>query len=91
MEKEIEVSEAESLLAICEPGIIDKIRYFVKSGTHIFEVDEFSSENHGLTIAEIELSDEDETYIKPKWLGTEVTGQAKYYNSSLAQKPFSEW
>lgn len=90
-EKEIEVSEAESLLAICEPGSIEKTRYFVRSGVHIIEVDEFGSENQGLTIAEIELSDEDETYLKPKWLGTEVTGQAKYYNSSLVKKPFNQW
>lgn len=90
-EKEIEVSEAESLLAICEPGSIEKTRYFVRSGVHIIEVDEFGSENQGLTIAEIELSDEDQTYLKPKWLGTEVTGQAKYYNSSLVKKPFNQW
>lgn len=90
-EKEIEVSEAESLLAIYEPGSIEKTRYFVRSGVHIIEVDEFGSENQGLTIAEIELSDEDETYLKPKWLGTEVTGQAKYYNSSLVKKPFNQW
>lgn len=90
-EKEIEVGEAESLLAICEPGSIEKTRYFVRSGVHIIEVDEFGSENQGLTIAEIELSDEDETYLKPKWLGTEVTGQAKYYNSSLVKKPFNQW
>ena len=90
-EKEIAVDEAESLLAICEPGTIEKVRYFVRSGIHIFEVDEFGSENQGLTVAEIELVQEQESYMKPKWLGTEVTGQAKYYNSSLVRKPFNTW
>ncbi|MCA0933835.1 CYTH domain-containing protein [Lutimonas saemankumensis] len=90
-EKEIDVSEAENLLLICEPGTIEKIRYFVKSGAHIFEIDEFGLENQGLTVAEIELNDEEESYIKPLWLGAEVTGQAKYYNSSLARKPFNQW
>lgn len=90
-EKEIDVKEAENLLAICEPGTIEKVRYFVKSGVHIFEVDEFGLENQGLTIAEIELADEEESFAKPKWLGAEVTGQVKYYNSSLARKPFNQW
>lgn len=90
-EKEIDVKEAENLLVICEPGTIEKVRYFVKSGVHIFEVDEFGLENQGLTIAEIELADEEESFAKPKWLGAEVTGQVKYYNSSLARKPFNQW
>lgn len=90
-EKEIDVKEAENLLAICEPGTIEKVRYFVKSGVHIFEVDEFGLENQGLTIAEIELADEEESFAKPKWLGDEVTGQVRYYNSSLARKPFNQW
>lgn len=90
-EKEIDVKEAENLLVICEPGTIEKVRYFVKSGVHIFEVDEFGLENQGLTIAEIELADEEESFAKPKWLGAEVTGQVRYYNSSLARKPFNQW
>jgi CYTH domain-containing protein len=90
-EKDISKSDAEALLQLCEKGIIDKIRYEVKVGTHIFEVDEFFEENKGLVIAEIELKSEDETFTKPKWLGKEVTGQIKYYNSQLSKHPFNTW
>ena len=67
-EKEIPVNEAEELLKLCEPGIIDKTRYLVKSGKHTIEVDEFHGENEGLVIAEIELQNENESFIKPTWL-----------------------
>jgi adenylate cyclase len=90
-EKDISKTEAEALLQLCEKGIIDKIRYEVKVGTHIFEVDEFFGDNKGLVIAEIELKVEEETFTKPKWLGKEVTGQIKYYNSQLSKKPFNTW
>jgi len=90
-EKEISIDEAYELLKICEPGIIDKIRFEVKSGKHIFEVDEFYGENEGLVIAEVELSSEDEAYKKPDWLGKEVTGITKYYNSILVKHPFKGW
>lgn len=90
-EKEISKSEAESLLKLCKKGIIDKVRYEVKVDNHIFEIDEFFAENEGLIIAEIELSSEKETFIKPKWLGKEVTGNIKYYNSKLSENPFKEW
>lgn len=90
-EKEIEFSEAESLLKLCEEGIIEKIRYEVKAGKHIFEVDEFFRENQGLTIAEIELNDEDESFERPNWLGKEVTGDIKYYNSQLSNQPYNTW
>ncbi len=90
-EKEIPVSEVEQLLTICEPGVIDKTRYLVKSGDHTFEVDEFYGENEGLVVAEIELSSEDEAFIRPEWLGMEVTGETKYYNSMLMKKPFKSW
>lgn len=90
-EKEITVSEAESLLQICEPGVINKTRYLVKSGNHTFEVDEFYGENQGLTIAEVELSAEGEEFVKPSWLGEEVTGDLKYYNSRLMKHPFTTW
>jgi len=71
--------------------VIYKIRYEVKVGNHIFEVDEFLGENEGLTIAEIELKEENETYQKPSWLGLEVTGELKYYNSQLSKNPFKNW
>ena len=90
-EKEISLKDATDLLKICEPGIIDKTRYYVKSGPHTFEVDVFFGENKGLLIAEIELSSETENFEKPNWLGQEVTGITKYYNSSLVKKPYSNW
>lgn len=90
-EKEISINEATDLLKISEPGVINKTRFLVKSGMHTFEVDEFYGENEGLIIAEVELNSEDESFIKPDWLGNEVTGQAKYYNSTLMKAPFKSW
>ena len=90
-EKEIPVEEAEELFQLCEPGIIEKIRYEIKAGKHLYEVDEFFGENQGLTVAEIELNDESEDFIRPEWLGEEVTGDCRYYNSSLIRKPFTKW
>ncbi len=90
-EKEIPLKDAEFLLLFCEKGIIEKIRYEVRAGTHIFEIDEFLGENIGLKIAEIELNSEEETFEKPSWLGREVTGEIKYYNSQLSKNPFKDW
>lgn len=90
-EKEIPVEEVSDLLNICEPGAIDKTRFEVKSGGHIFEVDEFYGENDGLVVAEVELSAEDEAFEKPEWLGEEVTGEVKYYNSMLMKNPYKNW
>ena len=90
-EKEIPYSEVEELLKICEPGVIDKTRYLVKVDNHTFEVDEFYGENEGLTVAEIELGSESEEFVKPEWLGEEVTGNTKYYNSMLMKNPFTKW
>lgn len=90
-EKSIPVSEAKELLKICEPGIIDKIRHEVIVGRHTFEVDEFYGKNGGLTVAEIELPDEDEDFEKPDWLGEEITGDVRYYNAMLMKKPYTEW
>jgi len=90
-EKEISVEEAKTLLSLCETGVIDKIRYEVKKGNHIFEVDEFFADNDGLIVAEIELSSENETFEKPNWIGEEVTGIIKYYNSQLSKHPFKKW
>ena len=86
-EREIPYSDAKQLLKICEKGEIDKYRYIVKFGNHAFEVDEYLGDNSGLVIAEIELSHEDEMFAKPDWLGREVTGIKKYYNSMLLKKP----
>lgn len=90
-EKEIAVHEAEELLKLCEPGILEKTRYLIKTGSHTFEVDEFYGENAGLIIAEIELETEDSGFEKPEWLGDEVTGDIKYYNSHLSKHPFKTW
>lgn len=90
-EKEISKTDVEALLKLCEKGIIDKIRYEIKVGKHIFEVDEFFGNNRGLIIAEVELNSETETLVKPKWLGQEVTGDIKYYNSQLSKHPFNTW
>lgn len=90
-EKEIPVDDARELLRICEPGVIDKTRYLVKVGIHTFEVDEFYGDNEGLTVAEVELSDPNEAFGKPSWLGEEVTGDKRYYNSFLSRHPYITW
>ncbi len=90
-EKEISVYEATDLIDLCLPGIIEKFRYLVPVGKHTFEVDEFLGENKGLVVAEIELSREDEPFEKPSWLGQEVTGDSKYYNSQLSANPYTAW
>ena len=90
-EKEIPVSEVEELLKICEPGVIDKTRFLVSAGKHTFEVDEFYGDNEGLIVAEVELASESETFEKPVFLGQEVTGDVKYYNSMLMKNPYKRW
>lgn len=92
-EKEIPADEAAELLRLAEPGVIDKTRWLVKNsdGVHVWEVDEFHGDNEGLTLAEIELQNEDDPFDKPSWLGEEVTGDLKYYNSALARRPFKDW
>ena len=90
-EKEITIDEAKELLNLCEPGIIDKTRYIVPFGKHLFEVDEFHGQNKGLIIAEIELSSEEEKFSKPNWLGREVTGIPAYYNAMLMRHPYLKW
>ncbi|WP_282017105.1 CYTH domain-containing protein [Salegentibacter mishustinae] len=90
-EKEIDIDEAEALFELCEPGIIEKTRYLVKTGDFVFEIDEFYGENEGLKVAEIELNKETDTFEKPQWLGREVTGEVKYYNSQLSKNPFKNW
>ena len=90
-ETEIPLSEAKPLLALCEKGVIEKMRYEVKVGKHTFEVDEFFGDNEGLIVAEIELKSEDETFEKPHWLGEEVTNDNRYYNAALSLNPFKNW
>lgn len=90
-EKEITMDEAQHLLRLCKGGVIDKRRYLVKSGTHTFEVDEFYGDNEGLVMAEVELGSEDEAYEKPDFIGMEVTGDKRFYNSHLLSYPFVLW
>ncbi len=90
-EREIPVAEAEELLRICEPGVIDKVRHLVPVSGHTFEVDEFHGENEGLVVAELELANEADSFVLPDWLGAEVTGDARYYNSMLMREPYRRW
>lgn len=90
-EKEISTEDAEELLKLCEPGVIEKMRYEVKNGLFTFEVDEFFGENNGLVVAEIELNNENDQFEKPEWLGKELTGDARYYNSMLSKNPYKNW
>ncbi|MDE6648244.1 MAG: CYTH domain-containing protein [Prevotella sp.] len=90
-EQEIPLDDARQLLQLCEPGIIDKTRWLIRSGRHTFEVDEFFGDNEGLVVAEVELANEDEPYEKPHFIGIEVTGDRRYYNSQLRSHPFTTW
>lgn len=90
-EKEISLKEAEQLLLLCEPSIISKTRHLVKVGLHLYEIDVFEGDNQGLIVAEIELNHENELFTKPQWLGEEVTGDIKYYNSKLSKNPYKNW
>ena len=90
-EIEIPVADAEQLLELRVSAVIDKRRYLVPFEGHTFEVDEFYGDNEGLVMAEIELSEPDEAFARPSWLGREVTGDSRYYNSHLSRHPFKEW
>ena len=90
---EIPLEDARDLMRICEPGIIDKTRYLVKTsdGRHVWEIDEFYGDNEGLVLAEVELSSEDEHFLKPDFVGREVTGDRRFYNSHMRNYPFKLW
>lgn len=90
-EHQITMEEGRELLTLCESPLMEKYRYMVPAGRHIFEIDEFLGANSGLMLAEVELDQEDDVIIKPDWLGKEVTGEKKYYNSQLIKKPYSLW
>ena len=90
-EKEISTIEAASLLLLSETIIIEKNRYLVKNENFTFEVDEFLGDNKGLLLAEIELNSENDKFKRTTWLGKEVTGNVKYYNSYLSKNPFKNW
>lgn len=92
-EQEIPLQDAQDLMRLCEPGLIDKTRYLVHGpdGRHVWEIDEFYGENEGLLLAEVELDSEDEPYEKPDFIGAEVTGDRRYYNGHLRRYPYRLW
>lgn len=90
-EQEIPLEDGRKLMELCEPGIIDKVRWLVKSGDHTFEVDEFLGDNEGLVMAEVELLAVDESVKMPHFIGKEVTGDRRYYNSQLRQCPYKSF
>lgn len=90
-EKEISLEEAAALFMLCRGGLIDKHRYLVKSGAHVFEVDEFHGDNEGLVVAEIELASADEAYDKPGFIGPEVSLNKHFRNAYMISHPYSEW
>lgn len=91
-EYEIPLCDAEEILEnLCLKPVIEKIRYFIKHESHLWEIDEFAGENAGLIVAEIELNSQDEAFEKPDWLGKEVTQDVRYYNNNLAKFPYSQW
>ena len=90
-EQEIPVEDAQELMLLCEPGVIDKTRHLIKAGAYIFEVDEFHGDNEGLVMAEVELPDENVPLERPEWLGKEVTGDTRYYNVMLMHHPYKDW
>ena len=90
-EKEITLQDARELFSLCRAGRIEKTRYLVRNGKHIVEVDEFHGENEGLVFAEIELSEVNEAFDRPTFLGAEVTGNPRYYNAYISKHPYSTW
>lgn len=92
-EMPISLADAQSLLELCHGGFVDKTRHIVPAGQGelVFEVDEFHGANEGLTMAEIELPSADERFPRPAWLGEEVTGDKRFYNSFLSNYPFKTW
>lgn len=90
-EQPISLADAEELLKLCEPGAIDKVRHLVPAGKHTWEIDVFHGDNEGLVLAEIELASEDEPFERPEWVGQEVSGDRRYYNSMLTKHPYTKW
>lgn len=88
----IPLDEAEEMLdQLCKQPQVDKTRFIVEQGKHKWEIDEFYGDNEGLIVAEIELSDEEEAFEKPHWIGEEVTEDPRYYNVNLIKHPYKNW
>ena len=91
-EYEIPGAEAEAMLDdLCEKPLIEKIRCKIEFKELVWEVDEFFGENKGLLVAEVELESEDQSFVKPEWVGEEVTSDPKYFNANLIHHPYSKW
>ena len=90
-EYEIPLQDANELLKICEKPLIEKIRYTMEDGGMVWEIDKFAGDNQGLIVAEVELDREDQQFPKPDWIGDEVTGDPRYFNSNLIKKPYTKW
>ncbi len=90
-ERDIRGDEAIQLLKLCKGNLLIKTRYCIPVGKHLFEVDVFEGDNAGLIVAEVELENPDEPFVKPEWLGTEVTGDPKYYNAQLSINTYNQW
>lgn len=90
-EQELSLRDAEELFALCEPGAIEKTRHWAIIDGHTWEIDLFHGANEGLLLAEIELVSTDESFTLPAWVGKEVTGDRRYYNSMLTQHPYKDW
>lgn len=90
-ETEVPVEDGKALMNLCQPGKVSKNRWLIKNGRHTVEVDEFLDDNEGLVMAEIELETEDALFLRPAFLGEEVTGDRRYYNSHLLKRPFKTW
>lgn len=88
----IPLDDARNLIAnFCLQPVIEKLRYYVEDGDHVWEIDVFEKENKGLVVAEIELSDPEELFNKPDWIGDEVSNNPRYYNVCLVEHPYQEW
>ena len=91
-EYEIPVAEAQAMLDdLCEKPLIEKMRYRIEFNGLVWEADEFFGENQGLLVAEVELESEDQSFVKPEWVGEEVTGDPRYFNANLIHHPYSKW
>ena len=90
-EYDIPMADAEGLMKLCRTPVVEKYRYKIMYAGMCWEVDEFMGLNAGLVVAEIELTAEDQSFEKPEWIGDEVSGDKRYYNSHLARHPFCEW
>ena len=90
-EYDIPLDDCNQLLDLCEQPLIEKTRYKIPYGGLLWEVDEFHGVNDGLVVAECELESEDQPIDKPEWIGDEVTGDSRYFNSNLVASPFTKW